>query len=120
MSYGARSAGPRPPVVIGGVILVVALLFVCVAAWFLTGGFGLNGSQQAKATPAPQPDLDVPTAREAYPAAVKLIRDEDPGAVLASAVGGWTPVIKLDNLYSGRTAWTFHFYLPDTNSFVWV
>jgi len=121
MSYGApRAAGPRPLVVIGIVIIAVALLLLCGALYIFTGGFGFNRPQGAAATPPPQPDLDIPTAREAYPAAVKLIREQDPGAELASAAGAWTPNIKIDNLNTGRTGWTFHFYLPISNTFAWV
>lgn len=63
----------------------------------------------------PQPSFEVPTAREAYPAAVALIRDEDPGAQLASAAGGWYPGVHPVYIESGRTGWTYFFFLPATN-----
>lgn len=66
------------------------------------------------AEPAAVPDYAVKSAREAYPAAVELIRIQDPGAVLASAVALWTPGTPAINLQSGRSGWTFHFYLPAT------
>jgi hypothetical protein len=63
---------------------------------------------------------DIPTAREAYPPAVMLIRQQDPGAQLASATGAWTPVIDRALLYNGRTGWTFAFYLPSTGQMALV
>lgn len=62
-----------------------------------------------------QPDYAVLTAREAYVPAVEAIRARDPGARLASGAGVWYPNIDMVYLSSGRTGWTFHFYLPATN-----
>jgi hypothetical protein len=61
----------------------------------------------------PQADFSDPTAREAYVPAVELIRQTDPGAILASGGGAWTPDINTTQLDAGRTGWTFFFYLPD-------
>jgi hypothetical protein len=85
------------------------------------GGYLLitTASRQVEATPPP-PDRSVPTAREAYPPAVEAIRAEDPGALLASSAGVWTPVIDAASLGEGRTSWTFHFYLPSSNRMAWV
>ena len=43
---------------------------------------------------------------------MELIRQYDPGAQPASGAAAWTP--ELDSLYveTGRSGWTFHFYLP--------
>jgi hypothetical protein len=108
-----------PPILIGIILLVVGLIAVCVIiAVFL---YGLISQQpQAQGPVASPPDLAVPTAREAYPPAVELIRQEDAGAQLASAAGAWTPIIALGNLDNGRTGWTFHFYLPATERMAWV
>src|SRR5574341_561286 len=107
------------PVLIGIILLVVGLIAVCAIAVIL-----FLSSQppqpQAQAPAGAPPDLAVPTAREAYPPAVELIRQEDAGAELASAAGAWTPVIASGNLENGRTGWTFHFYLPATNRMAWV
>jgi hypothetical protein len=60
------------------------------------------------------PDAEAPTARQAYVPAVELIRETDPAAQLATAVGAWTPTVDRAALRAGRTGWTFYFYLPDS------
>jgi hypothetical protein len=122
MNYGVRrSKGPSPQILIGIVILVVAVLMLCVAGFFFVNNY-IQQQQAANATPVPgpQPEMDVPTAREAYPAAVELARAQDPGAQLTSAAGEWTPTIHRDNLNAGRTSWTYYFYMPATHEIVWV
>ena len=83
-------------VVLGGIVLVAAFIF------------------RPPSTPAVVATVsyNIPTAREAYPAAVNLIRSQDVGAQLVSAQGTWTPNIDMSQLMSGRTGWTFFFYLP--------
>src|SRR5574341_1905569 len=91
----------NPPVLIGIILLAVGLIAVCAIAVIL---FLSSQPPQQTQTPAgAPPDLAVPTAREAYPPAVELIRQEDAGAELASAAGAWTPVIAPGNLENGRT-----------------
>jgi hypothetical protein len=57
-------------------------------------------------------EAEAPTARQAYVPAVELIRETDPAAQLATAVGAWTPTVDRAALRTGRTGWTFYFYLP--------
>jgi hypothetical protein len=120
MAYG-RGGRRRPPILIGIVIIVVAVLLLCGAVVFY-----LNANRQPAeetlptSTPAPQPDVDIPTAREAYPDAVEAARARDAGAELASAAGAWSPIIKADNLNAGRTGWTYHFYLPSERKMLWI
>lgn len=66
----------------------------------------------------PTPDYSIPTAREAYVTAVEAIRAEEPGARLASAAGAWTPPTSSAQVSTGRTGWTFSFYLPSSNEMV--
>jgi hypothetical protein len=61
---------------------------------------------------AAQPDFTIPTAREAYIPAIDLARQNDVRAELVSAAGAWTPLFLVEQIASGRTGWTFHFYLP--------
>ncbi len=88
-------------VAICGVVVIVAVLL-------------LGGGQSAD-TAAAQVSYDIPTSREAYVPAVGAVREVDLSAELASAAGAWTPVINRAQLSTGRTGWTFHFYLPTTN-----
>jgi hypothetical protein len=122
MAYGRGGRrGLNPPVLIGIVIIVVALLLLCGAVVFYFNSSRQSAEPEAPTgTPAPQPDLDVPTARQYYPDAVEAARARDVGAKLASAAGGWTPIIKADNLNSGRTGWTYHFYLPSEKKMLWI
>jgi len=62
----------------------------------------------------PQADFEEPTAREAYVPAVELVRQIDPGAMLASSAGIWSAHVNAVQLDAGRTGWTFFFFLPDT------
>jgi hypothetical protein len=87
-----------------GLVVLMILGGVAVVAAFI-----LN---PPKAAPPPTVSYDVPTAREAYPAALNLIRAQDVGALLMSAAGTWTPNINMAQLQAGRTGWTFYFYLP--------
>lgn len=93
-------------------------------AFFLTLAAGLlcgftvvvpRLATSASPQPGPTPDYSIPTAREAYVTAVEAIRAEDPGARLASAAGAWTPPTGSAQVTSGRTGWTFSFYLPATD-----
>src|SRR5262245_32017289 len=119
MNTGARRPGLNPPLLIGIVILVVVALMLCAAAYLFLNN--VMRAQQNQPTPSgPQPEFDVPTAREGYPAAVEVARAQDQGAQLTSAAGAWTPTIFRDNLDVGRTGWTYYFYLPTTNSMLWV
>lgn len=113
-----RRPGLNPRFVIGLIIAATALLFIGAAVLIVFNPFA--PAAEPLVAPMPQPDLDVPTAREAYPAAVEMARTQDAGAQLMSAAGGWTPTIKLDNLNTGRTSWTFHFYLPSSQTVIWV
>ncbi len=117
MSYGSRSrSGLSPTILIGSVLLVVALILLCVAGYFVLRPRG-GGAQTAAVA---HPEMDVPTAREAYLPAVDVARAQDAGAELASSVGAWSPTINADNLITGRTGWTFHFYMPSSQSIAWV
>ena len=49
-----------------------------------------------------------------------VLRQEDPGALLASGTGVWHPNIDRVQLKAGRTGWTFHFYLPASNEMATV
>jgi hypothetical protein len=121
MAYGQGGRRLNPPVLIGIVILVIAVLMLCGAAViFLTNSRQSAEPELPTSTPAPRPDLDVPTARESYPAAVEAARARDAGAELASAAGAWTPNYNLDNLDAGRTGWTYHFYLPSEKKMLWI
>lgn len=102
---------------IGLVLLVVVLIIVCGGAFIL---FQSTNQPAPPPTATPTADPSIPTAREAYPPAIDMIRDQDPGAELASAAGAWTPTIVLPDLVDGRTGWTFHFYLPAKNQMAWV
>ena len=92
-------------IIVGGLVFLVILGGIMLAAAFIF---------RPPSTPAVVPTVsyNVPTAREAYPAAVDLIRAQDVGAELVSAQGIWTPNIDMALLMSGRTGWTFFFYLP--------
>src|SRR5688500_10191041 len=121
MNSGARRPGLNPPLIIGIVILGVVALMLCAAGYLFLNNAMRQQQAQADATPSgPEPEFDVPTAREGYPKAVELARAQDPGAQLTSAAGAWTPTIFRDNLDAGRTSWTYYFYLPSTNSMLWV
>jgi hypothetical protein len=120
MAYGRGGRGLNPPVLIGIVIIVIAVLMLCGAAVIYLTSRPPAEPEPPTGTPAPRPDLDVPTAREAYPAAVEVARARDAGAELASAAGAWTPNYNSDNLDAGRTGWTYHFYLPSENKMLWV
>ncbi len=109
---------PNTALILGLMLLGVIVLIVCVAGGLLI--MRSMGSGQAEAPTPPPPELDVPTAREAYPLAVEVARAEDPAAKLASGAGAWTPVITTANLQAGRTGWTFHFYLPSRQEMIWV
>lgn len=97
---------PMDPTLIiaGALILLVLIGGIALAAAFIMN----------PAPPKPQPTVsyDIPTAREAYPAALGLIRAQDAGALLVTAEGAWTPNINMTQLGAGRTGWTFFFYLP--------
>ncbi len=108
--------GLNPLILIGVLVGLVILLVICGAAIFVV----TSVLRLPTAAPGSEADVAVPTAREAYPPAVEVIRAEDPGALLASGAGAWTPVINTANLSAGRTGWTFHFYLPASNRMAWV
>src|SRR5687768_14456486 len=108
----------RPSLQLPLMFAIAALLLSALGCLSLSNA---GRADQTDPTPdVPQPELDVPTAREGYPPAIGAARTEDPAAELMSAVGAWTPSIFLDNLEAGRTSWTYHFYLPSTQSILWV
>jgi hypothetical protein len=95
-------------------IALLAFLGVVVLG-LLVIGIALIASRarsQAQTQAPAAVSLDVPTAREAYVPAVETIRERDVGAQLASGTGAWTPTIDPAQLESGRTGWTYYFYLP--------
>lgn len=95
-------------IIVGGIVALVVLGgIVLIAAYFL----------RPPSTPTVVATIsyDIPTAREAYPSAVNLIRSQDVGALLVSVQGAWTPNINMTELLSGRTGWTYFFYLPASN-----
>lgn len=120
MNNTARRPGLNPPLIIGIVILVVVALMLCAAGYMFLNNQMQQQAQNQPTPSGPQPEFDVPTAREGYPEAVEVARAQDPGAQLTSAAGAWTPTIFRDNLDAGRTSWTYYFYLPGTNSMLWV
>lgn len=121
MNAMTRGRALNPPILIGIILIAVVLLALCVAAaMFVFDLVAQMGRPTGPIAGEPVSDLTTPTAREAYPTAVELIREEDAGAQLASAAGAWTPVIDRTNLQDGRTGWTFHFYLPATHRMAWV
>lgn len=71
-----------------------------------------SAPREAAERDATPPDAEAPTARQAYIPAVELIRETDPAAQLATAVGAWMPTVDRAALGAGRTGWTFYFYLP--------
>lgn len=101
-----KKGGGRTILLAGGLLAgVVCLGLVALGvALFI---FPPGGQQAAR-----QASTDIPTAREAYAAAVGLARQEDVGALLMTAAGAWFPVIDQAQLEAGRTGWTFYFYLP--------
>lgn len=106
---------PEEPTGINSMLLILIGLAAVVVLGAITVGVlvGLSMLGRGAESPAPnQPSFDVPTAREAYLPAVDLIRQSDPGAQLASGAGAWTPGVDPVYLQSGRTGWTFSFYLP--------
>jgi hypothetical protein len=119
--------------VIAGILIVIVIICMVVAVSALSraAGSGDSGEGSADAdapaapagptaTPLATPDPDILTAREAYVAAVEVIRAADPGAILASAAGAWTPNVVAPNVIAGRTGWTFHFFLPATSELATV
>jgi hypothetical protein len=98
--------------VIGGLLALMVLGGIVVVAAFLL--------RPTSPAPVGSVSFDIPTAREAYPAAVAMARAEDVGAQLASAAGAWTPNIDMAELAAGRTGWTFYFYLPATKQMLAV
>lgn len=96
--------------VIAGIVFVIPQISSMLAA--SPGSVGGVGNETIS--------YDIPTAREAYVPAVTLIRQQDPGAQLASATGAWMPVIDRALLRNGRTGWTFAFYLPGSNQMALV
>jgi hypothetical protein len=120
MAYGRDGRRPNPPILIGIVIIVVAVLMLCGAGVIYLINRSAAEPDPPVSTPAPQPDLDIPTARGAYPAAVEAARARDAGAELTSAAGAWTPNYRFDNLNAGRTGWTYHFYLPSERKILWI
>jgi hypothetical protein len=116
MSARRQQSGQSSQVLIVIVLGVILLAVVCVAVYLLF----FQGDRSGVVQSIPQPELDIPTAREAYVAAVDVVRQTDQGAQLASGVGAWTPTIAQNNLDAGRTGWTFHFYMPTTSTIAWV
>jgi hypothetical protein len=111
----------KPPVNRGVIIAIaIGLVFVICVIIGLVFVLPQISSLSASAPSAEPVSYDIPTAREAYISAVGLIRQQDPGAELASATGAWTPVIDKALLDNGRTGWTFAFYLPATNQMALV
>ncbi|MBN1312155.1 MAG: hypothetical protein JXB30_12115 [Anaerolineae bacterium] len=104
-------------VVIGLVVVVCLIIGIVVALPRLSS---LLSGSSGEAASGETVSYDIPTAREAYVPAVTLIRSQDAGAQLASATGAWTPVINRAQLGSGRTGWTFAFYLPSTEQMALV
>ena len=133
MGFVQNLRGNRQAIyIIAGVLIVIVVICLIVAISAI-GRIGVGEGSAADAsddpasvptgptaTPLATPDPDVLTAREAYVAAIEVIRDADPGAVLASAAGAWTPNIVAPNVIGGRTGWTFHFFLPSTSEMAWV
>ncbi len=116
----------KPPIKIGRILvivvgLVVALCVIAGLVWVITQ-IVLPMLSASPGGPAVVETVsyDIPTAREAYVPAVTLIREQDPGAQLASATGAWTPVVDRALLKNGRTGWTFAFYLPATGQMALV
>ncbi|MBN1427918.1 MAG: hypothetical protein JXB07_05995 [Anaerolineae bacterium] len=99
-------------VVVAGLVGVIVLIIGAIVLGPRISS--LFSSSSGEVTVTEMVPYDIPSARESYVPAVTLIRQQDPGALLASATGAWTPVIDRSQLESGRTGWTFAFYLPST------
>jgi hypothetical protein len=99
-----KPSGDPTLLIVGGLAVLVVLGGVALGAAFML--------RPQTPTVVPTVSYDIPTAREAYPAAINLIRGQDVGALLVSAEGAWTPNINMTQLAAGRTGWTFYFYLP--------
>jgi hypothetical protein len=97
---------PQAMLIFIGLIVLVVLAGVALGAVILL--------QPPAAGPQETVSFEIPTAREGYPEAITLARQNDSGAVLASAVGAWRPTISTAALTSGRTGWTYYIYFPST------
>ncbi|NDJ54758.1 MAG: hypothetical protein GYB68_16945 [Chloroflexi bacterium] len=117
-----KNTGPAPAEL---AVLAVLLGLVLMAVVVIGGALLLNSRQppagEAAVAPTPTiPTFEVPTAREAYVPALEVAREFDISAELASGAGAWTAGATEDDLLSGRTGWTFHFYLPATQELVTI
>ncbi len=115
-----KGLGLSPDVQVAIAFSLTLIAGLCCAMTIVVPRLQLSAApQQVQATPV-WTDTSIPTAREAYPPAVEVIRQTDPAAELASGVGAWTPIVNAVQLESGRTGWTFHFYLPTSHQMATV
>jgi hypothetical protein len=103
---------PRKSPINRTVIIIGALVLLMCGIAMAVGAAVMTFQPAASSGPTEVITYDVQTAREAYPPALELIRQEDPAAELVSAAGAWTPYVSQGYVGAGRTGWTFHFYLP--------
>ena len=122
MAFQYPDAAPQPrKAPINRTIIIIGALALLMCGLAMAVGAAVMAFQPVTASgPTEYITYDVQTAREAYPPAVALIRQEDPAAELVSAAGAWTPNVSKGYVSAGRTGWTFHFYLPSREQMVAV
>jgi hypothetical protein len=106
---------PRTEIIFAIGLLMFAAVTTALVTVAIAMGMRVEAPPPLEATPQ---GFTVPTAREAYPPALERARERDPRAELASAVGVWTPGTPFSQVQSGRTGWTFHFFLPGERAMV--
>lgn len=111
-----KKPGPgRTLLIVGGLgVMVCGMVIAAAAVYLLVIRPGTSTAASVEIS------YGIPTAREAYPSAIEVARQQDTGARLVSAAGAWTPVIDRAYLSAGRTGWTFHFYLPSAGQMLSV
>jgi len=103
---GKTSGPPVTLLIIGGLLALMAVACLAVIAVLVFS--------QSAARPSEPVPVDIPSARDGYPDALKIARQNDLQAVLVSIAGAWTPNISHAALAEGRTGWTYYIFLPAT------
>lgn len=103
-------------------VLAFVLTFLVATACGLTFIVPSLGPETAAADAGagPAPDYSIPTAREAYVPALELARESDLRAELMSAAAVWSPPFNDSLLSAARSAWTYFFYLPSSETMMTV
>jgi hypothetical protein len=102
-----KSGTPVTLLILGGLVALVVFACVAVAAVLLL--------RPATGTNTEVVPDDIPSARDGYPDAIKIARQNDLQATLVSVAGAWMPTISRAALAAGRTGWTYYIYLPETH-----